>query len=57
MLAVARLVQGIATGAAITTLGAALVDLEPAHARGRAGVVNSVAPPPGSRSAPSAAEP
>src|SRR5215212_5532462 len=31
-LAAARLLQGIATGAAITTLGAALVDLEPAHA-------------------------
>jgi MFS family permease len=46
-LAVARLLQGIATGAALTTLGAALVDLEPAHARGRAGVVNSVAPTAG----------
>ncbi len=44
VLSVARLLQGIATGAAISTLGAALVDLEPAHARGRAGVVNSVAP-------------
>lgn len=47
VLSVARLLQGIATGAAITTLGAALVDLEPAHARGRAGVVNSVAPTAG----------
>jgi MFS family permease len=47
VLAVARLLQGIATGAAMTTLGAALVDLEPAHARGRAGVVNSVAPTAG----------
>jgi MFS family permease len=47
VLAVARLVQGVATGAAITTLGATLVDLEPAHARGRAGVVNSVAPTAG----------
>jgi MFS family permease len=46
-LAAARLLQGIATGAAITTLGATLVDLEPAHARGRAGVVNSVAPTAG----------
>jgi MFS family permease len=46
-LAVARLLQGVATGAAITTLGATLVDLEPAHARGRAGVVNSVAPTAG----------
>jgi MFS family permease len=46
-LAAARLLQGVATGAAITTLGATLVDLEPAHARGRAGVVNSVAPTAG----------
>ena len=46
-LSVARLLQGIATGAAMTTLGATLVDLEPAHARGRAGVVNSVAPTAG----------
>jgi MFS family permease len=46
-LSVARLLQGVATGAAMTTLGAALVDLEPAHARGRAGVVNSVAPTAG----------
>ncbi|HEY0816575.1 MAG TPA: MFS transporter [Pseudonocardia sp.] len=46
-LSVARLLQGIATGTAMTTLGAALVDLEPAHARGRAGVVNSVAPTAG----------
>jgi MFS family permease len=44
VLSVARLLQGIATGAAISTLGAALVDLEPPHARGRAGLVNSVAP-------------
>ena len=42
MLAVARLAQGIATGAAITTLGAALVDLNPPHAPGRAGLVNGV---------------
>lgn len=41
-LAVARLAQGIATGAAITTLGAALVDLNPPHAPGRAGLVNGV---------------
>lgn len=46
-LSVARLLQGIATGAAMTTLGATLVDLEPAHARGRAGVVSSVAPTAG----------
>lgn len=44
MLFVARFLQGIATGAAMTTLGAALVDLDPPHARGRAGVINSVAP-------------
>src|SRR4051812_15259078 len=44
VLSVARLLQGIATGAAVTTLGAALVDLEPAPARGRAGLVNSVTP-------------
>jgi MFS family permease len=43
-LAVARVVQGIATGAALTTLGAALVDLNPSHAPTRAGVVNGVVP-------------
>ncbi|MFE7568634.1 MFS transporter [Streptomyces sp. NPDC057539] len=43
-LAAARVLQGIATGAATTTLSATLVDLEPPHARGRAGVVTSVAP-------------
>jgi MFS family permease len=44
VLAVARIAQGIATGAAMTTLGATLVDLNPVHAPGRAGVVNGVAP-------------
>ena len=44
VLLVARLLQGIATGAAMTTLGAALVDLNPPHAPGRAGVVSGVAP-------------
>lgn len=44
VLAVARVLQGIATGAAMTTLGATLVDLDPPHARGRAGVINGVAP-------------
>lgn len=44
VLAAARVLQGIATGAATTTLSATLVDLEPPHARGRAGVVTSVAP-------------
>jgi MFS family permease len=39
VLLVARLAQGIATGAAITTLGAALVDLHP----GRAGTTTGVA--------------
>ncbi len=43
-LAAARLLQGVATGAAMTTLSAALIDLAPRHAPGRAGVVNSVAP-------------
>ncbi|MTD57218.1 MFS transporter [Amycolatopsis pithecellobii] len=40
----ARIVQGVATGAAITTLSALLVDLNPPHAPGRAGVVNGIAP-------------
>jgi MFS family permease len=44
VLSVARFLQGVATGAAVTTLGAALVDLEPAHARGRAGMINSITP-------------
>ncbi|WP_214406784.1 MFS transporter [Pseudonocardia lacus] len=44
VLSAARFLQGVATGAAITTLSAALVDLEPPRAPGRAGVVNSVAP-------------
>ena len=44
VLTVARVLQGIATGAAITTLGATLVDLNPPEAPGRAGVVNGVAP-------------
>lgn len=44
VLAIARILQGIATGAAMTTLGASLVDLNPPHAPGRAGLVNGVAP-------------
>lgn len=44
VLLVARVIQGIATGAAMTTLGATLVDLNPAHSPGRAGLVNGVAP-------------
>jgi predicted MFS family arabinose efflux permease len=43
-LAAARIVQGLATGAAVSTLGAALIDLQPAHAPGRGGLVNGVAP-------------
>ena len=44
VLLAARLLQGIATGAAFTTLGAALVDLNPPHAPGRAGLINGIAP-------------
>jgi MFS family permease len=44
VLLAARLLQGIATGAAMTTLGAALVDLNPPHAPGRAGLINGIAP-------------
>jgi MFS family permease len=44
VLSAARVLQGIATGAATTTLSATLVDLEPSHARGRAGVITSVGP-------------
>ena len=44
VLVIARIFQGIATGAAFSTLGATLVDLNPPHAPGRAGLVNSVAP-------------
>ncbi|MGI8333771.1 MFS transporter [Actinomadura scrupuli] len=44
VLLIARVAQGIATGAAMTTLGATLVDLNPPHSPGRAGVVNGVAP-------------
>ena len=44
LLLAARVVQGIATGAAMTTLGAALVDLNPPHAPGRAGLINGIAP-------------
>ncbi|MFJ4412497.1 MFS transporter [Streptomyces sp. NPDC088910] len=44
VLLVARFVQGIATGAAMTTLGATLVDLNPPHAPHRAGVISGAAP-------------
>lgn len=40
----ARAAQGIATGAAFSTLGATLVDLNPHHSPGRAGLVNAIAP-------------
>jgi MFS family permease len=40
----ARVAQGIATGAAFSTLGATLVDLNPPHSPGRAGLVNGIAP-------------
>jgi MFS family permease len=43
-LLIARVIQGIATGMAFSTLGATLVDLNPPHSPGRAGLVNSVAP-------------
>ncbi|WP_116112085.1 MFS transporter [Amycolatopsis ruanii] len=43
----ARVVQGVATGAAMSVLGATLVDLNPPHAPGRAGVISSVAPTSG----------
>jgi MFS family permease len=44
VLLAARVLQGIATGAALTTLGATLVDLNPPHAPGRAGLINGIAP-------------
>ena len=44
VLLVARILQGIATGAAFSTLGATLVDFNPQHSPGRAGLVNAVAP-------------
>jgi MFS family permease len=47
VLFLARLVQGIATGAAMTTMAATLADLNPPHAPGRAGVVNGIAPTSG----------
>ena len=44
LLLAARVAQGIATGAAFSTLSATLVDLNPPHSPGRAGLVNGVAP-------------
>jgi MFS family permease len=46
-LLVARLLQGIATGTAFTALGATLVDLNPPHSPGRAGLINGIAPTTG----------
>lgn len=43
-LILARAVQGLATGAALATIGAAVVDLQPGYAPKRGGAVNSVAP-------------
>lgn len=43
-LATARTVQGVATGLAVTTMGAALVDLDPPEAPGLAGVLSGLAP-------------
>ncbi len=40
----ARVVQGVATGAAFSTLGATLIDFNPSHSPGRAGLVNGIAP-------------
>ena len=47
MLLAARLVQGVATGAALSALSATLVDLNPPHAPARAGIVASAMPASG----------
>jgi MFS family permease len=44
VLMAARVVQGVATGMAMTTMGAALVDLDPPESPGLAGVVSGLAP-------------
>ena len=44
VLALARVVQGVATGLAMTSMGAALVDLDPPERPGLAGVVSGLAP-------------
>lgn len=44
VLLIARVVQGVATGAALSTLGATLIDLNPEHAPGRAGLISGIAP-------------
>jgi MFS family permease len=43
-LVAARAVQGLATGLALPTIGAALVDLEPPHTPGRAALASGVVP-------------
>lgn len=43
-LVVARIIQGLATGTALATVGAVIVDLQPEDAPKRGGVVNGVAP-------------
>jgi MFS family permease len=44
VLALARIVQGVATGIAMTAMGAALVDLDPPESPGLAGMVSGLAP-------------
>lgn len=44
MLALARIIQGLATGVALATLSAVIVDLQPGDDPKRSGVVNGVAP-------------
>ncbi|MDQ1632787.1 MAG: hypothetical protein QOC80_2759 [Frankiaceae bacterium] len=46
-LVVARVVQGLATGAVLGTISAALLDFEPPGRVGRGALLNSVAPPVG----------
>lgn len=43
-LLLARIIQGLATGAALATIGAVIVDLQPEDAPKRGGVINGVAP-------------
>jgi MFS family permease len=46
-LVLARVVQGLATGAVLGTISAALIDFEPAGRPGRGALFNSLAPPAG----------
>jgi hypothetical protein len=46
-LVLARVVQGLATGAVLGTISATLIDLEPVGWSGRGALLNSVAPPVG----------